>query len=37
MYKHPHFDLTIHGEILARERLHEWPLSYVERVTTPQG
>ena len=47
MHKHTHFDLAIHddlelaahigGEILARETLHEWPLSCVERVTTQQG
>jgi hypothetical protein len=47
MYKHPHFNLYIHddqelathlgGEILERETLHEWPLSYVERVATVQG
>jgi len=46
MHKHPWFNLTIHddqelaahldGEVVERETLHEWPLSFVERVTTQQ-
>jgi len=44
MHKHPYFDLYLHddqelaahigGEIVAREMLHEWPLSCVERIAT---
>lgn len=47
MHKHPYFNLYIHddqelavyvgAEIVARETLHEWPLSCVECVTTRQG
>jgi hypothetical protein len=47
MHKHPYFDLYLHddqelashvgGEILARETLHEWPLSCVQRLVTPIG
>lgn len=47
MHKHPYFDLYMHddqelaahvgGEIVERERLHEWPLSCVERIVTAYG
>lgn len=47
MHKHPYFNLYIHddhelaalvgGEIVARETLHEWPLSCVERIDARQG
>lgn len=47
MYRHPYFDLLLHGDselesltglkILERITLHEWPLSCVQRLTLDRG